>query len=240
MHLDPIVVSIATHNARAEHLPKTIESIKQSVVPVEINIWHNEPSDYELIDGTINHLADANHGARSKFLEQHLTPYPHYYFTCDDDLIYHPQYFETLALKLKQKNHRCVAGVHGSYYLKHPVDDYFWSQKVVHFQAEIKNDQFVTMLGTGTMAFHSSLFDDVDLFSYIGADFNNMVDVKVAELCINREIPRLCIQRPKDFVKEQDNSQESAIWHKAAKSAEKQTAVLNAIDKRKFMFRPKC
>jgi len=236
-NLDPIVVSIATHKAREKHLIKTIESIEKSVVPVSIHVFANDYTP-EIDDAQCYPVTD--NGARSKFLAHNMIDESHYHFTCDDDLIYHPQYFETLALKLKQKNHRCVAGVHGSYYLKHPVDDYFWSQKVVHFSAEIKNDQFVTMLGTGTMAFHSSLFDDVDLFSYIGDDFNNMVDVKVAELCINREIPRLCIQRPKNFVKEQDNSQESAIWHKAAKSAERQTAVLNAIDKKKFMYRPKC
>mgnify|MGYP000235630474 CR=1 FL=1 len=237
--MDKIIVSLATHPARADFLPKTIESIKKSVVPVEINIWFNDASAVQYFDDVTSWQQTVDNGARSKLLRQHFEKQPHYMFTCDDDLIYHPHYFETLVQKLKSKKNKCVAGVHGSYYLRHPVQDYFWSQKVVHFQAEIKNDQFVTMLGTGTMAYHSTLFDDVDLFKYVGDDFKNMVDVKIAELCINRKIPRLCIQRPAHFVKEQADSQHSSIWHKVSKSAEKQTAILNAIDKRKFLFRPK-
>lgn len=214
-----MLINIATYNKRSDSLEKTIESIEKadwSGIDYSIN-WHN------------NDERDIDYGAKAKFLWQYGYDYD-YYFTCDDDLIYHEDYFKHLIKKVEEKKRKAVVGVHASIYRSKKIKNYYKDQEVIHFTHTMHRDRFVTMLGTGTMCFHKSLFENVNLFEEIR--FNNMVDPEFLRICVDLEIPRLCVKRPSNFVKEVPNSQNSAIWKQAAEDCSTQTAIVNSIGTR--------
>lgn len=211
------LVNIATHKARYHSLPYTLQSINEADwtgISKTINVYDNDNS--------------INYGAKAKFISQ-PDKYYDYYFTIDDDLVYHEDYFKHLISKVEEKKRKAVVGVHASIYRKYPVANYYHDQQVIHFSHTMYRDRFVTMLGTGTMCFHKSLFEDVNLFESIR--YNNAVDPEFMRICIERKIARLCVKRPAVFVREIQGTQDNAIWKKAANNCKLQTEIVNSIGK---------
>lgn len=215
------IVNIATCKRRAKHLQATIDSIKGVD---QINVLANDYKPNVTGANVIEMVQDF--GARSKFFLQSNFK-DCYYFTCDDDLIYHKDYFNYLVERIEEKERKCVVGVHGSIYKFWPIENYYWSQDVLHFSNQLKSDKFVNLIGTGTLCFHSSLFENVDLFNSIPV--NNGIDPHFAKICIDNNIPMLSVNRPSNFVIEQGGSQECSIWHDAAKECSELTEVVNSI-----------
>ena len=73
-----------------------------------------------------------------------------WYFTCDDDIIYPPDYAEVLINSAIR--YKCPVGVHGSL-LRYPIKGYYEpkSRHVLHYKFNNKVDRRVHILGTGTM-----------------------------------------------------------------------------------------
>ncbi len=126
-----------------------------------------------------------------------------YYITCDDDILYPHDYVRTMIDRLQQYDNSVVAGVHGVMYEEHPTR-YFRRRFIHHFQDQtLTRPQLVNNLGTGTVAFHSSLFDRLD-----PADWptSGMVDIYFSKECRRRNIPMLCIDRHARWMCETEES----------------------------------
>ena len=105
-----IIVGIATHNGREETLNKTIDSILKQVD--DIWVYDNEKEPYNATDN-----------GKFRFLEYYQSPI--YALTCDDDLIYPPDYVETLLNGVEKHGTICtfhgrkLQGLNRSYYRGH-------------------------------------------------------------------------------------------------------------------------
>lgn len=221
-----IVVGIATCERRKESLPIALSSIKESLKLTGL--------DYYVF--VYDNAKERDEGAKGKFYQQPFHKGA-YFFSCDDDLIYHKDYFSYLIKKINERKGKAVVGIHGTTYKFYPVKNYYWDGIQYHFEAKMTNDKFVTMLGTGTLGFDTKLFENFNIFTHL--KYKNMVDPQFAIICKNRNIPQLCIRRPRGFIKEIPGSQNDTIWQKAASNCKKQTEMLNSIG-RKLINTIKC
>lgn len=122
-----------------------------------------------------------------------------YYFAVDDDILYPPNYVEVLINRIEKYKRKVVVGLHGIC-LPERADRYFSKdRKVFHFERELENDTVVDILGTGTIAFHSSVLrgTSIDDFEYPG-----MSDICFAILCKRKKIPLVAISRNKKWLKQ--------------------------------------
>lgn len=113
------------------------------------------------------------------------------YVTFDDDIKYPADYIKKLRLHLEANNYQVIVGVHGSI-LNSQVPKYSSGRTVFHFNHLLQNNTYVDILGTGTVAFHSSLIHSLSADALCAG----MVDISFACFAKRHKLPMLCIQRP--------------------------------------------
>ena len=144
-----------------------------------------------------------------------------YYATCDDDLLYPPDYIQRLVKTIEDHGRRAVVGVHGAL-LREPLTSYYQSRRVFHFSKALGNPVQVHVLGTGTTAFHTSTIQVTP------EDFKapNMADVWLAVLGQVQRVPFFCIPRGEGWLQDA-GSTESIFGHSKQKTgSSKDTADL--------------
>lgn len=125
-----------------------------------------------------------------------------YYFTCDDDIVYPLDYVHTLIRTLEEFQKKAVVGLHGVI-LSSNYKNYFRSRIVYHFEShELLQSKIVSNLGTGTTAFHSSLFSRINILEW---KHGGMVDIFFSLLCAKNNIPMVCIPRHKSWLYTSNN-----------------------------------
>lgn len=129
-----------------------------------------------------------------------------YYLTCDDDLVYPFDYVRSMMANLDRYRNKAVVGVHGVVY-EEPAERYFRRRFVYHFKDALKQARLVNNLGTGTVAFHSSIFATLN-----PDDWKNggMVDIFFSNECLARNIPMVCISRHADWLVENEMPEDNS------------------------------
>ena len=127
-------------------------------------------------------------GDRMKFMD--ATKAKHYYFSCDDDLIYPPDYCEKMISKLKEYDNQIIVTCMGRV-VHDKVKSYYKTQDITKYSCltGLENDEWVHIGGTGVMAFH------VDYFRPDYSKFKNgfMADIWLALQAQEKKIPILCM-----------------------------------------------
>ncbi len=80
-----------------------------------------------------------------------------YVFTVDDDIVYPPDYVQALIRKIELYGRKAIVGLHGTIFAN-PLVTYFADRTLLHFKHPLERDRIVDQLGTGTVAFHTSLW----------------------------------------------------------------------------------
>lgn len=140
-----IIVGIATFNNR--DISKTLESLENQVDT--IHVYNNETRDINLTDN-----------GKFYFLDEYKEPV--YYFTCDDDLIYPPDYVYKTIQAIEK--YQCIVTYHGrkllglnrSYYRGHT------SFACLHTHP---HDVEIDVCGTGVTAFRTDYFNPKTIWS---------------------------------------------------------------------------
>lgn len=115
-----------------------------------------------------------------------------YYFTVDDDLAYPCDYIAHQTKTLNSFKNRVVSGVHGVIY-DHAPRKYFNARVLYHYRTDsVKSPQMVNNLGTGTVAFHSDLFENINPQEW---GQGGMVDILFSIFCRQLSIPMICVPR---------------------------------------------
>jgi hypothetical protein len=182
-----IFVGIASIPSRKISLEKTINSLIDQVdkIGVYLNGWGYIP-EY-LINSKIEIIMsedNGDYGDAGKFYW--IKNFKGYYFTCDDDIIYPIDYVRRTIEKIEFYKRSAVIAFHGSIILENFKDYYNnQSRRVLSFNYERPNDEYVHIVGTGTIGFHTSTIN-VKL-----EDFKtpNMADVYFAKLGQEQKIP---------------------------------------------------
>lgn len=119
------------------------------------------------------------------------------YVTCDDDIIYPPDFVQHMVSELAQTGGRSVQAVHGSLILQPAVEyNANASRSVFHFQNPLIRRRLAHVAGTGTCVFHSSVVQ-IKL-----SDFRapNMADIWLAEYLVKNGIPSYVVPRPRNWL----------------------------------------
>ncbi len=211
------IASLASIRARAGKLGKVLDSLKNQTPPFdEIHVYCNDwegPVDEDVMIHR-HPLGDIND--RGKFYNCDEG----YNFTCDDDLLYPPDYLR--RLKRAIDTHHKIVGVHGVV-LPSPIKNYFNDRGVYHFSKPVKADIPVHLLGTGTLAWHSALFKP-DLHAM---DMPGMADCYLALQAQQQRRGMICVSRPARWLV--DMGYKDSLWAKRDTSARWQTEILNRV-----------
>jgi hypothetical protein len=218
-----IVAGIASIPSRVESLKRTIESLKDQVdhIFVGLNGYEYAPSfitenkwDYKLAY-TIN---DNSHGDAMKFAAAGWAD--SYFITCDDDLIYPPNYAEYMVSKCKE--HNCPVSLHGKCF-EYPVSDYHRSfTRNLHCRRTVIGDHKVDVVGTGALCF------DTRQVKVSMDDFKipNMSDLWFAKLCKEQNIPLMVVEHQGDYLGYME--QDWTIWKDKPRNGD-ETRIINEI-----------
>jgi FkbM family methyltransferase len=119
------------------------------------------------------------------------------YLTCDDDLIYPPNFAERMIEELAEDAGRAAVGVHGSLILQ-PCPGYYrdGSRAVLHFEHPLMRRRRVHVVATNACAFHSSVV------RMTLADFRapNMADIWLAQYLQQQGLPAYVVPRPRRWL----------------------------------------
>ena len=155
-------VNIATYAPRVtpQCLERTIDSLISQVDL--IRIYFNEcvpPFDSWIEKYNTNKIIGVTGGdnltdnGKFYFLEQ-ITE-PEIYLTCDDDLIYPPDYVKRMVEAIE--HYKCIVSFHGRQLLGAGLD-YYKNHKSFHCLHGVIHDELVDVVGTGVTGFDTRYF----------------------------------------------------------------------------------
>ena len=230
----PINVTMATVPKREKFAQIAIDSImncniRPDSVHIELNGFNEVPKWVLERDVTYT-LRKENIGAKAKFAR--LDSAHGYYLTIDDDIQYSAGYIGHMTNMIDMYERKCLVGIHGSTHRKPKIRSY-WNDAVkrYHFQGELKTNTLCSMLGTGTLGFHTSLPLCYEVF-----ERSNMTDPYLSKWAIENNVKQICLRRNADFVKQIPMSQDTGgeIWKSAMNNDAEQTDVINSINRYTF------
>ncbi len=224
---DQVIFNVCSIPARVNALKKTINSIIDQCDLINIyldgyketpefllryhnkcNVTHSKPE---------NSLRD-----NGKFLalERYLKANSEaYYFTIDDDIIYPPDYTNHLIKKIEQFNRAACVGVHGVILKDHPKG-YFSERRIVYsFTKALEKDKIVNILGTGTIAFHTSAVSKFNINNY---QHTGMVDILFGLYCKQENIIQIAVARPEQWLTDLNPTPEQTLYHEFKDNDSKQ------------------
>lgn len=190
------VGAMASYPPRREGLHAAINSILPQLD--ELILYLNDYSDVpEFVQHTKIRLVrsqDAKGDLRDNGKFYDLPKQDAYIFTLDDDLIYPPDYVARLIHQIDMLGRSSIVGVHGVNFPKGSFDKL--SQRQVHSFDKAHCGSFVDLLGTGTAAWHASVFmPKLDDFKTAGA-----CDLWFTAQAAQQNIPTFCVSRPAGWV----------------------------------------
>ena len=149
-----------------------------------------------------------------------------YYFSCDDDLIYPPDYASRMIEWIEYFDRKVVVALHGASFYWTPVSSFYKQKQTLPCLATVPELRRVQFPGTGVLAFHSSLLD----FTMDEFKVPNMADVWMGKILQERKIPAVVIPHTQDYLTYNwDLPLEDTIWAWESPQDFLQTAIVNQL-----------
>lgn len=213
------VAGLATIPTRIEQVKRTIESLLPQVE--RINLSMNNFTDYPkefMCDGIYKKVYPLITQGTDEQKFRHVCG--DYYFPCDDDLEYAPDYVRTMKERLE---HYDIVTCHGRNFNTFPIRSYYKSAgSKYRCLDKVATDVPVMVGGTGCMAFRPANFK-VSL-----ADFPTkyMADIHLAIAAMKQGKRIMCIAHEAGWIKYQPVN--DTIYDRFANDDAEQTALINA------------
>lgn len=150
-----------------------------------------------------------------------------YCLTVDDDIIYPPDYVQALIRKVEIYGRKAAVGLHGTIFAK-PFVSYFEGRKLFHFKQSLERDELVDQLGTGTLCFHTSLWNP----SHLDFASKGMVDAWIAVAAVKAGIPLIAVSRKRNWlmpIPDPTAAGASTLFDEFKHSCDAQTALINSV-----------
>lgn len=211
-------VCIATLPDREKMLEKTVNCLRSQVdyIKVALNNYDHLPAflkedEVVFLDNT---MGDAGKYYFVKDLEGYI-------FTCDDDLIYPPDYVKYMIQGINR--YKCPVTLHGKTY-QPPIESF--GKPLANYRCldDVNQDGRVDVGGTGVMAWHSA---DLKV-SYEDFKSKNMADIWFAKLCKEQGVKIMCLSHKKGHLAYQNPK--ATIWNEEEnKGFKEQTKLLKSF-----------
>ena len=167
-----------------------------------------------------NGLGDAN---KYFYIEQYNKD-EHYYFSCDDDIIYPPNYISTYITNINK--YSCLITSHGSTLPSNKISSYFKDRNLLsHYRKLNESDVQIDIPGTGVSGFNTS---------HLKLKFNfflneNMADIFVGIACKLQNVKCMSISHPENWIKDAEYDENDTLYKKHKLNDSIQTEHLNKI-----------
>ncbi len=193
---EPVTAALASIPSRELLLMKVVNSIIDQVD--ELCVYLNE---YERVPGYLDRpritvARSQDHGDRGdagKFFWAGQRE--GYCLHLDDDIAYPPNYTARMIRAIAKYERKAVVGLHGIR-LPHNPTSYYRGRQVFHCRHTVAGDNVVHMIGTGTVAYHSSTI------SVTPEDFRvpNMADIWLGIVAKTQEVPMVALAHTGDWL----------------------------------------
>ena len=205
------VASIATMPGREASLARAVASIADQVDEVRVH-FNASPKmrGVTLPDNVIRSWSVENLGDQEKVLRlASAAEAGAWCFTCDDDLIYPPDYCDMLIGCMRRMPRPTALSAHGARLHKDAFRTYYRSRRTFHCTAHVAELLDVDVIGTGCALFHPQGFP------FTREDFPapNMADVWAAIALARAGIARGVIPHARGWLQLADPTNEETIWH---------------------------
>ena len=153
-----VTAQIASIPDRERLLEQTVNSLLPQVdqLNIMLNNYPKTPAFCSKPKIKVYHL-DNSKGDGAKFYG--LKNISGYIFTCDDDLLYPPDYVETMVKTLKKWNYSVILSCHGRIMHEKPVTNSYTDRKQAFHCLKTENYAgLIDIGGTGVMAWDSRAF----------------------------------------------------------------------------------
>ena len=201
------VIGIETNN-REKYLKNTLKSLAGQADDILIYDNKKENIDYK---------------ANAKFIFLKDYNEPVYYFSCDDDIIYPPDYVQ-ITKKYIEK-YQSIITYHGDILIKKNSNNYPEFRRF-HFKSEIKKAKVVHVAGTGLTAFRTDYFNPVDIYD---SEYKNMVDQLFSLEAAKQHRQIVIPPHEKDIFISQPIPTNKTIWGKHGNTRPEQIYLANEI-----------
>lgn len=229
---DPVQLCLCSIPERAEQLQLVLNALAPQVDRIHLYLdrYHQAPAFLQPWLSKLQVvLSHEQPGLRDngKFLPlAALSEQPCWLLTADDDIAYPPDYVAAMLKRLEHYGRQVVLGVHGVL-LPEQAEGYFSARyrKVHHFAAGLEDDALVNVLGTGTMACHSSLLAGLGLEYF---EQPGMADLYLASWCQQQQIPMLAIARHTGWLEQLGDPEAGSLWAEFCEADPAQAALVRA------------
>lgn len=194
---EPVVAFMATFPKRRKHLARAVQSLLPQVDHLFIYMNNYDEIPGFLLNERITALpASTMEDLRDIGKFYHMSNVPTgYFFTVDDDIEYPKDYCDTLVRKIEDYDRRAIVGVHGVIF-EQPLRRFFSPNRTTfRFQRALDVDSKVNLIGTGTMAFHSST-----ITLKPGSLPKGMADIGVAIAAKVNRVDMIAVARPEKWL----------------------------------------
>lgn len=202
-----VVVGMATFKGRERQLEKAYESLIKQVDDIHIYDNSQEP---DLTDN-------------GKFYSIIKYSRPTYFFTCDDDLLYSPDYVQRTIEGIDKYN--CIVTYHGRKLLG-LNRNYYTGHKAFRCLDRIDDDIFVDVCGTGCTAFRTDYFFAPDLWK---SEDKLMSDLVFSLEAAKQDKDIVLLKHEKGFIQDLQADLETSIHYREWRKCHRQSEIANEI-----------
>ena len=226
-----ITAQLATIPSRIESVRKTIESLLPQVDMLRVMLnghtfsqMHQLPHDYP---GVEFYLKCCNKGDAEKFFgAESLSGYV---LTCDDDLIYPPDYAARMVEAVDKWKGNAIVSLHGRELKQGKIASYYApSSRIEAFRClgDVPHDHLIQhgTVGTGVMAWNA---DNVTI-RYDWFKSPNMADIWLAVNAKQLDIPMVIAAHREGWLTYIDQPEGTTIWEQHFGNDTKQTEIWNS------------
>jgi hypothetical protein len=223
-------VHMCTYPAREMSLPPAFESLHSQLGPNDslfLSVNHyNEFSacgkgwlyKVSVLPNVTVTTTGCDLGDAAKYLMMWMSACPSVYvLTCDDDIVYPPDYVRAMVANVDKYDGRAAVSAHGTIYRASdtgpaPAAERQERERGLHCMEEVVDDESVHVLGTGVCAFRVLPMLTTDMFPV-----SNMCDIWFAALLQRHRIPAIVIAHEHGWLRSVDESQHESIWEASVK-----------------------
>lgn len=198
-----ITASLTTIPDRTKALKETIKSLLPQVDKLNVYLHGYKEMPQFLKNEKIEVAFDLEHGDHGDIDKMAwCDEVKGYHLVCDDDLIYPPDYAKKMVKAINSYDKKALVSFHGAVLKKLPIARYYQDRIVLPCLGNVDKNYEVSILGTGTMGYHSTIkMDKIDLKDKLP----NMLDIHVSLWAKQNKIKTYAIAHKEGWIQHSKN-----------------------------------